>query len=164
MANVGVLSKMSVKHLGRSGKEAAKLPQGDLTAELPLVQIAGWAKGTIQKVGLNDDLVEGLVGEFTGINLESGEIFQSGVCYLPPGMHEQLLAAAKGLEAGQSTSVFALQINCRQATNKAGYEYVGHMLEQPAEDDPLAKLRQKYFTGPIGTVSRLTHEAKAAKR
>lgn len=160
-ASIGatVLSKISIKSIGRSGAEWVTNKDG----VTPLGRIAGYARGSIMKEDAQGNAIEALVGEFTAINLESGEVFQSGVCYLPAGMHEQILAALRkpaGENAAPTAVQFAVEIACRKASNKAGYEYVGTMLDKPAESDPMEQLRHKYFSGAAPALTAPKHSGK----
>ena len=81
-----------------------------------------------------------IVGEFEAVRMDTGEIFSSGVLYLPPGMHDRICAVFSG-ENPPSQVKFALEIAIAAASNPAGYSWVGKELIEPIGEDPLSDIR-----------------------
>src|SRR5690606_33315883 len=94
------------------------------------------------------DPTTGLTGQFEGTNLETGEIYQSGVCYLPSGILELVaasLVADAALDKANRTNPtvrFAFLISAVPAKNPIGYSYSIEQLVEPEQDDPLADMRK----------------------
>ncbi len=136
-----ILAKMSVKTMGC---KPARAKIDDKV--VPMAIIVGIARGTTMKMDAKGEPVEALVGDFEGKNIETGELFSSGVCYLPAGIHEQVIS---GIKKDGATSVqFALQIDAAPSPNKAGYTYTGRPLEKPTGADPLSALRKHLEATP----------------
>lgn len=95
-------------------------------------------KEVIDKV--RGDVFVALVGNFEAVNEESGEVFRSGVLYLPAGIHDMLTSAVS--KKGESEYVqFALDIRAVKASNPAGYSYEARSLTPASTVDPLDQLR-----------------------
>lgn len=108
----------------------------------PIAVIFGMANG-IKEVMNKDsgEVYHALRGQFEAQNLDTGEIFQSGVLYLPAGIHDAIESAVGKLEAENDYISFALQIKSVTAATKAGYSYQAVNLMAAKAVDPLAELR-----------------------
>lgn len=119
-------------------------------------RIMGLVTGTQKKVQPNGDVFIALVGNFEAINGETGEIFESGICYLPGGMHEQVVAV---MEKGATTAEFALDLATVKADNPAGYSWQGKVLLAQAST-PLDAMKAKLPKTPRQLA--LEHQQSAA--
>jgi hypothetical protein len=113
--------------------------------ELPCLRIFGIASGTKLKNAANGDKFEAIVGDFEAHNLETGEVFNSGVLYLPAGLHERVAEPlkAEGAEAIQ----FGIEISAFPANNPSGYSYKAKNVVKSETADPLAALRAQAVEG-----------------
>jgi hypothetical protein len=89
-----------------------------------------------------------LTGNFEAVNLHNGEIWRSGVLYLPGGFHEMIVAMLNDLTDNEERSKFdkaqvqfALAIDAVPADNPAGYSYVATNLLPIAKADALSAIR-----------------------
>jgi len=142
---VTIISKMSIKTL-RCNPRAAAVGEGQPHKKLAIARIYGKASGTkTQEDKVKGEVHTAIVGNFEGVNLETGEVFRSGKLYLPKGVHEMVESAAKKLEAeGEGDSVqFALEIYAVSATNPIGYSYEAKPLVKAAVADDLETLRSQ---------------------
>lgn len=91
-----------------------------------------------------------LTGNFEAVNTYNGEIWRSGVLYLPGGFHEMIVAMLNDLTEDEGRSKFdkasvqfALAIDAVPADNPAGYAYVAKNLLPVSKADALAGIRQQ---------------------
>lgn len=132
MSNVNLITKISPKKI--MGKINAP------KEKTFLMQVFGVATGT--KVGDgNYGPWEALTGQFRAVNLETGEIFQSGVCHLPTVALNLIIPRIK--EDSVNGVEFAFNIGVVPADNKVGYEYIAEPLIEAADNDPLELLAKK---------------------
>ncbi len=153
--NTVMKAKIAVKDLGNP-KKAAALDEGD-TSRITLGRVMGIA--TDIKKGLNPqgEPYMGLVGSFEGTPAdETKDIIQSGVCYLPGGVTE---AIAGQMQASGKPVSFAFDIKVFKANNAAGLSYELIPLIKPADNDPLAALRNQVSAA----LPKPTEEEKSAK-
>lgn len=132
MSKVNIVSKISAKKI--VGK--VKKP----TETVYHMQVYGIATGT--KAGeSNFGPWTALTGQFRAKNLETGEVSQSGVCFLP---EIALNLITPKLDAKNVEGVeFALNIGVTPANNSVGYEYVVTPVIAASENDPLEQLETK---------------------
>lgn len=130
----------------------------------PIAVIFGMASGIKEVVDkVRGDVFHALTGQFEAQNLETGEVFQSGVLYLPAGIHESVEASVQKLESETDYVAFALQMKAVKATNPAGYGYQAVNLMAAKAVDPLASIRGE-LTIPAATKALTDGKpAKAAK-
>lgn len=136
-----ILAKLSIATM-RCDPEKAKREM----RKVLLCRMIGRADAIKWKKAANDELVPALVGAFAGINAETGEAFESGVAYLPPGIHDlvanPLVENAKEGENADRISVeFAYEIYSFPAANPRGYSYEAKNLAPTVRKDPLAGYR-----------------------
>ena len=86
------------------------------------------------------------LGSFEAINAETGEVFQSGVCYLPSALSAlavQIARSAQELkEKGETLKqAFAVRLVAFPAQNPVGYSYKCQNLAPQASVDPLAAVK-----------------------
>lgn len=137
-----IITKMTVKGVGANPSKAKAENR-----KVPLARIFGTAAGVVHKVDNRGEPITGITGNFEGVNLETGEVYSSGVLYLPGGIHEMLLNAvdqgeedAKGKPTYNSVQ-FAFDISAVPATNPIGYSYEATQLIEASKADPMAELR-----------------------
>ena len=134
-----LVSKLSIKTMGCKPERAKSEDKS-----IPLYRVIGIATGVKQVKDVRGEMIFGATGNFEGVNLETGEVYQSGVLYLPGGAHELLISA---LQSEDAESVeFALEVSAEPAKNPIGYSYKARMLEKPKMADPLIELR-KHLAG-----------------
>ena len=132
----------------------------------PIAQVYGKASG-IKPVVDKDrgEVFNSIVGNFEAVNLETGEVYNSGVLYLPSGIHAMVENAANKLAKDSTETVdFALEIRVVQSANKAGYSYEAVNLIPAALVDPIATIRAQ-ITGrpaPVLEAGAAPAEAKDA--
>lgn len=160
------LSKMSVKTLKLNGHKGAAL---DKVGEIVwLGQIYGRCQAVKIKKRTSDsgELVEDhpIIGAFEGINLETGEVSNSGILYLPGGFHDVIEQAIKSADG--SVVDFALEIGAERAENKAKFTWVAKNLMKPTGGvDQLAGLREQVQASKNASkVKALTGPVAAAKK
>lgn len=110
---------------------------------LKLATFAGIA--TDIKSGVSDfGEWEALSGQFRAINAETGEVFDSAVCFLP----DVALNLVKAQLAGGAKAVeFAFEVSAVEDESvSVGYSYRASPLLEVSEDDPMQRLMAKVPT------------------
>jgi len=125
-----IIKKLSIKTLIGAMK---KPPEGETVT---LCRFAGIAKAT--KTGeSNFGPWTALVGDFAGINLETGEVTRSPVLFAPEIMMQMILPE---VEAGNTVD-FVFDITATgDKTVAVGYRYGLKTVRAPSENDPLKAL------------------------
>lgn len=136
----GSLTKMSVKTLGCNPRKIINSSLESIT----LCKILGNATKVSHKETREGNITTGFEGTFNGINLESNEVSESSVLYLPPAAS---MILEKKVEAADGKPVeFAFEIRVVANQNSSvGYEYRVFSLIEPVESDPLEAMRKKFF-------------------
>ena len=147
------IGKITISNLGCI--PAAAVVEGQSS---PIARIYGIANGIKTVVDKNrGEVFEAITGSFEGVNTKTGKVYQSGVLYLPSGIHGLLESAVKGEfhpevknEAGEVTRKgyhdfndvrFAMELSVVKAKNPAGYSYEAKSLVPAVKDDPMAAIR-----------------------
>lgn len=138
MADKLTKSKIVAKDLGNAKAVLAK-EEGDKTPHI-LGTIIGIARRVQTKLAPNGDAHEQIIGEFEAVNATTGEVYDSGVLYLPGGIHERLSSALKG-ESVEPIE-FAIELSTVRSTNAVGYEYRARSLMETKLADPLQLIRE----------------------
>src|SRR5271169_1061475 len=115
MQDVKVVSKLSMRTIKTQPAKFAS------EAGTPIAVIYGQAnkvKDVLDKV--RGDIYHALSGTFEGINLDTKEVFRSGVLYLPAGIHEMIENPVKKLTEESDFVQFALELRAVKASNPAG--------------------------------------------
>jgi len=155
-----LLKKITMKDIGCNPKVArdscyapgAKLADGNpdprAGQKVPLAVIGGRATG--RKTGENSrdgSVWSALTGSFIanciqeGENFNNAEVYESGVCFLPGGVQEQIEGVLAGLGDGGSVE-FAVEIMAGYDEKSAtGYRYFGRNLKPATATDDLAMVR-----------------------
>jgi hypothetical protein len=148
------IGKITISNLGCI--PAASVVEGQSS---PIAQIYGIANGIKSVVDKNrGEVYEAITGSFEGVNTKTRRVYQSGVLYLPSGIHGLLEAAVKGQfheevrsESGEVTRKahydfndvrFALEVSVVKAKNPAGYSYEAKSLIPAVKDDPMSAIRE----------------------
>lgn len=133
MADISEVAKITPALLGKPSRAKAD------GKEVPLAIVFGNATGVKMVKALNGDTFEALRGDFESTSLETGEIFKSGILYLPTGIHDRIL---EKLKANPDTVIqFAIQLSAIPANNPQGYSWKATNRAKIDEADPLAALR-----------------------
>lgn len=123
----------------------------------PLAKIFGSAISL--KYGENrrdSTLWTALSGDFTGVNLVTGKMYNSGKLFLPPGIQDiveksvveiQRLIEQKRVVEGAMAVDFAFQINTKTADNPIGYTYEAVNLMPPTQRTVRNPLRDWVLKG-----------------
>lgn len=144
-----VLPKLTVKDMKCDPKRVLGM-EGDEARQM-MCRIYGVASDT--KVKTLTDTRDGSVknyeqlkGQFRGINLTTGERFQSGILYLPEGIHELLAEPLKAAHAANEDAevTFGFDVFSEKRKNVAGYGYGAVVLGEPAADDAFARLESDF--------------------
>lgn len=107
----------------------------------PLITVYGNARRATTESTTFGDYVK-FLGMFESVNMDSGEVFQSGALIVP-GIVENLIFGALGSDENISGVQFAFEIGVKSDKTPTGYSYTVKSLVQPAKDDVLADLRGK---------------------
>lgn len=134
-----ILTKMTLKGMGCRPQRAAAEEK-----RVPLARIYGYASGIKAKEDASGNIHQAIVGQFEGINLETGEVYRSGILFLPAGIHDLLAKPAS--EQGANVQ-FGLEIHSIPATNAIGYSYMAKSLLPVTGKDLLTDLRSTLALG-----------------
>lgn len=113
--------------------------------ELVCARLFGMAAGIKIVKAANGDTFEAITGSFEAHNAETGEVFQSGILYLPSGLHERVVEPLKN--DPDSTIEFGIEISAYPAGNPQGYSWKAKPLFKASAADPLAQLRTTALSG-----------------
>lgn len=134
-AEPSVVTKISVKTVG-ADPALAKLSD----SPVHLMRVIGMATGIKDKEDARGEAITAILGDFEGTNPASGEVYRSGVLYLPSGIHEMIVGA---LGTPGAKVEFGLDIFSVKATNRIGYSYTCKQIFKSEGRDSLADLREK---------------------
>ena len=137
-----LLKKMSVKSV--CGNIIAPAPG----VEKKMMVLMGFAKSTEVKVTTFGDSLA-FHGDFKGIDVDTGEEFRSGVCYLPDVAEDMLESA---MDANNGIVEFAFEIGIigvkgRTEGEVGKYEYRCHPMMKAGENDPMILLEERLKQG-----------------
>lgn len=144
------VAKLTIKSIGCKPDMVKTLP--DSEKKFPLCRIYG----KVSDVRTKEDTKNAgswftyFAGTFEAINLQDGEIYRSGVLYLPKGISEMMEGSFKNIQAqDKNASVhFAFEVSSVKATNPIGYSYEARALVKPEKEDELAALRGEMLKLP----------------
>lgn len=158
-----LLKKLSIK--GVCGD--IKAPAVGEVRELAVIM--GYARTSeIKKTTFGDSI--GFHGDFKGIDIDTGEEFRSGVCYLPDVASDLLNNAMMG---GEGSVEFGFKISVvgvkgRQEGEQNKYEYRCSPLMEAAENDPLNalenRIKNKQLAAPKAAPQAKVEEKKGGKK
>ena len=145
-ASAEFLTKLTLKAIGCNPRIAAT--EGK---KVPLARIYGIATGIKTKIDPKGDTFEAIEGSFEAVNLKTGEVYRSGLLFLPGGIHETLTGSLK--KGGEGTTIrFGLEVSAIPASNPIGYSYSAKSLIPDAGDDLLADMRKSAMSLPAPKV------------
>ena len=105
---------------------------------LYLARFFGAANGT--KTGISDfGEWSCLTGQFRAINVQTGETFDSGICFLPDVAQDLVLGALNGSNAVDFAFDIGVVLDDSSAT---GYVYIATPLVQE-ENNPISRMQEK---------------------
>lgn len=127
MSKVNLIKKISVKSIcGKTGPPKGK-PKS-------LMDVYGIASG-VKKGESQYGQWFGFIGSFQATNLETGEVFRSGQCFLPNVAGYTLLPAVQA--EGVKSVEFGFRIGIIDSDVPTGFEYIAESLLKMSENDPL---------------------------
>ncbi len=127
---MAMIKKISVNKVGAKRSK---------TEHRELMQVFGIATGTLAGESQFGEWVA-LVGTFKAVNLEDGEVFTSGKCFLPSVATDYLV---QYLSSETSSVEFALQIDSVPSDTVIGYEYIVKPLIEVEEPKALSDLESR---------------------
>lgn len=144
MGEANLIGKLTLKGMGCKPQKVTAL-EGE-RGKMALAHIIGKA----QEVRYQDDksgsgtIHTFFVGNFEGVNLETGDVYHSGKLFLPRGISELVEAAIKEAQkTDKNASVsFAFELRSVKANNPIGYSYEARALKKPEQEDELGELRK----------------------
>ena len=141
-ASAEFLTKLTLKGIGCNPRIAATENK-----KVALARIYGVATGIKTKVDPKGDVFEAIEGSFEAVNLKTGEVYRSGLLFLPGGIHETLTGSLK--KGGDGATIrFGLEVSAIPASNPIGYSYSARSLIPDAGDDLLADMRKSVMSLP----------------
>lgn len=147
------LGKLTVKGMGCVAAKVASEESG----KLALARLYGKVSGLKYQPDTKSEgaFHTAFSGNFEGINLETGEVYRSGLLYLPKGISEIMESSFKKLlaDVGDTASItFGFEIRSVKASNPIGYSYEAQALKSPEVEDELAQLRGQMQALPASGV------------
>lgn len=170
------VAKLNVRSMGCEPKVAAALPDAYRSKVIALAMMYGIVTGLEEgETDIGDYMA--ITGRFQGQNIQDvvrdtdgnqlaagseqfGKVFESGTVFLPPGMHDVVIAKCreiglvkqndgdkrtkriKYLLKDSKEVKFGLEIGVRKDANASGITYQGTPLFEPTENDPLTEMRR----------------------
>ncbi len=153
--NVTLIKKITVKTVCGSMKRP-----GENDPEHKLMMVVGVATG-VKSGESNFGPWQALRGQFQATNMETGEIFRSGVCILPNIAQDLLLPQLFG--EGVNGVEFGLEIGVRPSSTPIGYEYTCNPVFQ-ADNDPLAHVLAKLPAPDVKSAPEPVQERKHGRK
>lgn len=151
MKEVELAGRLTLKDLGLDGQTVKgllkDLPEGK--NKIPVARFYG----TVSRVNFkNDKMGTGqvyteFVGNFEGVNLDTGDVLQSARLYLPDGACQALenqVTEVQGKKGKSALVQFAFEIRAVKlpSTSKGiGYSYETAAILKPEQADPIAAMR-----------------------
>lgn len=148
---VELASRLTLKDLGCDASAVLMLPEGK--SKLAIARMYG----IVRRVGTQEDDRTGasyvyFVGDFEGINLQSGEMLQSSKLYLPEGASASLESIVHQVQERRKGAAvhFAFEIHAvKSSESRTGYTYNTSALVQPDLLDQLKMVRDAVAAKPI---------------
>lgn len=139
MANL--INKVTVKNVYGDKSEILKAAQSGKGKPVKIMDIVGIVtKATPVETDKGTSVK--FQGNFEGINAETGECFQAGVCYLPNVVENILDAQMAGEDVYTVQFGFAISVK-ENKESVVGYEYTAAPLIKQEETDPLNALKSQ---------------------
>jgi len=133
-----IIKKIGASTVVGTPKDLRKLAEKGEGKPFPIMRVVGVAIATKTGVSQHGEWVA-LRGNFSAINLETGEEFRGSTVYLPDEITDMVAA-----QLGNASSVeFAVEIGVAESDMVIGYEYTVKPLLEASENDPIAALNAK---------------------
>lgn len=87
-------------------------------------------------------IFKGATGAFEGVNIETGDVYRSGVIYLPGGAHDMLITQLEQESDLSKAIYFGVELWAVPSNNPRGYSWELREIAPIEEVDPLARARQ----------------------
>jgi hypothetical protein len=130
-----ILRKMTLKSLGLTESQLKAVVDASGGHGVAVANIVGKITGSQPGQTALGEYVK-LQGNFYGINLDTGEAFESATCLLPNFISDTLVGALD-----QSDEVeFGIQVGVKGAKSATGYEYTCRPLVESKPSDAMQKL------------------------
>ncbi len=139
-----ILNKITVKAVCGELKNLFTLEEKQAGKDRDIMKVIGNVKNREEIKGQYGTSWK-LKGEFKAVNIQTGEEFFSGACFLP-GLAEELVIGQMD-DIGDNSIQFAFIIGIKPAENKVGYEYIVKPLIKPAENNALTLIESKIKEG-----------------
>jgi hypothetical protein len=154
---MGLIRKITLKTMGCDGKAARKLPTGE---RIHLADVMGEGVSGLKGFESEYGVGNSLLGMFTGMNAQTGEIFQAGKAILPGAAQELIEAQVSLLAKGDRGVDFAVRIFAvEDEASTVGYTYQAEFIQSADQPDPAEKMAALF-----GGVSIKKISAPKAKR
>lgn len=146
------IAKLTLSRLCKPQKDLVLNKDGSSNGKTILMaEIYGSVALTKNKRLPNDDVGQALIGNFEGVNMQTGEILRSGVLYLPSGIQDLLVAEVKNNGENNQPVQFGLGLYIRAADPKSiaryadhpGWEWDAKKILETSTIDPIAAIRAK---------------------
>ena len=133
-----IISKISIKTVWGSKPDAPRKGEPDTQWLMQVVgQANSFGTGSTDKGEWTK-----LIGAFQAINLETGEAYRSGTCFLPNVALDLVMGQLKMAETKAVSFGFKIGI-VRDESSATNYVYVADPIYEVMEHDPLAPLLEK---------------------
>jgi hypothetical protein len=140
-----ILPKITAKDVGAAPEKVLGLD--DEKGRYPLMRVYGVARRIKVKSLTNPNTgevshYEALNGDFRAVNAQTGERFQSGVLYLPDGIHDLIADPLKSAQENNETAevTFAMDLFSERRNNLSKYGYGATVLGEPTVPDAISQL------------------------
>jgi hypothetical protein len=151
VVEVELASRLTLKDLECDPSEVLKLPEGK--TKLAIARMYGICR----RVGFQEDdrtnaTYVFFVGDFEGINLQTGFTLQSSKLYLPEGSSQSLESIVHQVQQRRKGAAvqFAFEIRTvKNSDSRTGYTYETSAIMQPDLLDQLAMVRSVVAQKPI---------------
>ena len=139
-----IQTKLSVGSMGLDKETLQRLVLDSGSETISVCRIFGKASRYTEKPNKNDPTKSDIafLGQFEGVNLITGEVFNSGRCYLPTAAQDLARGAVDSLEDGQGYVIFGCSIGViKSAKSAVGYQFVVDVPREPEAQDALSEIR-----------------------
>lgn len=130
--------KISASTVIGAPKDIRKLAESGKGKNVDIMRIVGVAIATKTGMSHHGEWVA-LRGNFSAINIETGEEYRGTTLYVPDEITDMIAAQL----ASSSSVEFGVMIGVKESDLVIGYEYTVTMLMDAGEGDPIAALNAK---------------------
>lgn len=137
------IRKLSAKQvMGDIRDTVAEMRVAKETGTRALYSLIGMAHGVRSGESDNGPFCA-LLGSFEATNYSTGEVFQSGQCFVPRAVEDVMIASLRaGQKEDKGASIqFGIEVGVKLSDTPIGYEYTVRNLVKTTNADPLASLR-----------------------